>query len=96
MCGSGQYLAGPYLTLQHEFTSCAPVMLWDGWVGHCQQVFEVAEFVILNVLLEFPLELGYDVFLVLHYLELLCFSKLGHTILHCWTVLVQEPRIYAS
>ena len=51
-------------------------------------VLEAAEFKCLYVLLEFPLELAYDVCLVLHFLELFCNGIFGHTVLNCLPVLV--------
>ena len=46
-------------------------------------VSKTAEFKILEVLPEFPLELAYDVCLVLHSLKLFCNGPLGHTVLNC-------------
>ena len=46
-------------------------------------VLEAAEFESMDALLEFPLELAYDVCLVLHFLKLFCDGTFGPTVLDC-------------
>ena len=68
-------------------------LVFSSSVGHTTAdviILEAAEFVSLDVILEFPLELAYSVCLVLHFLELLCVGKLGHTVIHCRPVFVRE------
>ena len=62
------------------------IILEAASVGHITAgviIFETAEFIILDVLLELPLELAYDVCLVSHVMDLLCVGNFGHTFLHC-------------
>jgi hypothetical protein len=68
-------------------------LVFSASVGHNTAdviILEVTEFVSLDVILKFPLEIAYSLCLVLHSLELLYAGKLGHTVIQCRPVFVRE------